>query len=251
MGNKNCNLNFKNSEKHFYYLCLSIYIKGYPLVPEHIETRSLYHPDNPGMVYGKIEMWIDLFPIKNKDSNLPAPVNIELRKPLKFQLRVIILNTENVILDDLNPLTGERTSDIYIRGFMNEQTKAQKTDVHYRSLSGEGRFNWRFIFDFEYLPAEKLILVEKSTKFGFKTELVKEKPVLTLECWDADVVTKDDKLGVLKIKLTEVPKCAHSASACVLSTFKKNQRPTINLFETPKLKGWWPFSSADGKLAVR
>jgi len=37
----------------------------------------------------------------------------------------------------------------------------QKTDVHYRSLDGEGNFNWRFVFGFEYLPAEQLCLVSK------------------------------------------------------------------------------------------
>lgn len=37
----------------------------------------------------------------------------------------------------------------------------QKTDVHYRSLDGDGNFNWRFIFEFDYLPAEQLCLVSK------------------------------------------------------------------------------------------
>lgn len=37
----------------------------------------------------------------------------------------------------------------------------QKTDVHYRSLDGDGNFNWRFVFGFEYLPAEQLCLVSK------------------------------------------------------------------------------------------
>lgn len=37
----------------------------------------------------------------------------------------------------------------------------QKTDVHYRSLDGDGNFNWRFVFGFDYLPAEELCLVSK------------------------------------------------------------------------------------------
>lgn len=37
----------------------------------------------------------------------------------------------------------------------------QKTDVHYRSLGGEGNFNWRFIFPFDYLPAEQDCTVAK------------------------------------------------------------------------------------------
>lgn len=42
---------------------------------------------------------------------------------------------------------------------MEEQK--QKTDVHYRSLDGDGNFNWRFVFEFEYLPAEQLCVVSK------------------------------------------------------------------------------------------
>lgn len=37
----------------------------------------------------------------------------------------------------------------------------QKTDVHYRSLGGEGNFNWRFIFPFDYLPAEQVCTIAK------------------------------------------------------------------------------------------
>lgn len=37
----------------------------------------------------------------------------------------------------------------------------QKTDVHYRSLDGDGNFNWRYVFGFDYLPAEQLCLVSK------------------------------------------------------------------------------------------
>lgn len=37
----------------------------------------------------------------------------------------------------------------------------QKTDVHYRSLDGDGNFNWRYVFGFDYLPAEQLCLVSR------------------------------------------------------------------------------------------
>lgn len=32
-----------------------------------------------------------------------------------YELRVIIWNTEDVVLDDVNPLTGEMSSDIYVK----------------------------------------------------------------------------------------------------------------------------------------
>lgn len=40
----------------------------------------------------------------------------------------------------------------------------QKTDVHYRSLGGEGNFNWRFIFPFDYLPAEQMCTISKKVR---------------------------------------------------------------------------------------
>jgi hypothetical protein len=113
------------------------------LVPEHVETRSLYHPETPDIEQGKLEMWIDLFSLEDNNNvklQMPKPVDISPRKPKKFQLRVIIWNTEDVVLDDTNPLTGEKTSDIYVRGYLCDlDGEAQKTDVHYRSLNGEGK----------------------------------------------------------------------------------------------------------------
>lgn len=147
------------------------------MVPEHIETRSLYNPHNPDMEYGKIEMWIDMFP---KTGQIPKPVDISLRKPLKYQLRIVLNNVEDVTLDDVNPVTGERTSDIYVKGFLCNENLCtpQKTDIHYRSFSGTGNFNWRFVFDFEYLPSEEVIIFHQKTNlFSSRIEPIKEKAI--------------------------------------------------------------------------
>jgi len=43
----------------------------------------------------------------------------------------------------------------------------QETDIHYRSLTGEGNFNWRFIFPFDYLTAEEKIVVTKKVSHKY------------------------------------------------------------------------------------
>ena len=43
--------------------------------------------------------------------------------------------------------------------------EAQETDVHYRSLTGEGNFNWRMVYNFDYIPQEQRIVLKKKVKF--------------------------------------------------------------------------------------
>ena len=90
-------------------------------------------------------MWVDMFPM-----DMPAPgpaVDISPRKPKKYEMRIIIWNTDEVICEDDDVFTGEKMSDIYVKGWINGlDDDKQETDIHYRSLTGEGNFNWRFIF---------------------------------------------------------------------------------------------------------
>ena len=76
------------------------------------------------------------------------------------------------------------------------QDEPQKTDVHYRSLDGEGNFNWRLVFPFEYIPQEKVMVVKKKEHF-FSLDKTERKlpPRLSLQIWDNDVISSDDILG--------------------------------------------------------
>lgn len=93
-------------------LCLSALkqMKGFGFVPEHVETRSLYRPDRLGMEQGKLQLWIELHEIDNP----PPPINIFPEPAEMFELRVIVWNTADVILNESN-LFGYHMSDIYVK----------------------------------------------------------------------------------------------------------------------------------------
>lgn len=42
--------------------------------------------------------------------------NLFLVHDNRYELRVIIWNTDDVFLDDVNPFTGDPSSDIYVKG---------------------------------------------------------------------------------------------------------------------------------------
>ena len=127
-------------------------------------------------------MWVDIFPKGEGKGNVPPPIDIASRKPEKHLLRIVVWNTKDVILDEVSIATGEAMSDIYVKGYaiisklhpmddhtpslswLRGQDESQKTDTHYRSMDGEGNFNWRLVYPFDYLPSEQIMVIKKKVR---------------------------------------------------------------------------------------
>eukprot|EP00043_Microstomoeca_roanoka_P019046 m.208684 g.208684 ORF g.208684 m.208684 type:complete len:2004 (-) comp16932_c1_seq2:1013-7024(-) len=216
-------------------------------VPEHVETRRLYNEFQPGVEQGRLKMWIDMFPLEGPP--IPPAIDISPRQPKEFELRVVVYNTYDVELDERS-ITGERMSDIYVSGFLKglEKDKA-KTDTHYRSLNGEGNFNWRLKYKFLYYPAEqKLVFHKKRSLLTTDKEEVKVPPVLSLQIWDNDLFSADDFLASIDLNLLAIPPPFKLPKKCkaYTSQYLEKHEP-INLFKAKRVAGVFPCMKGGGE----
>eukprot|EP00759_Apiculatamorpha_spiralis_P001933 PhF_6_TR10625/c0_g1_i1/m.17209 len=241
------------------------------LIPteRHTERRPIFHQEQSGgTAQGRVEMWIDIFD-KSK-GNVPPPVDIKLPPNEGYELRVVVWNLSNCILQESATMTSEMMSDLYVKCYLEgKKSDQQDTDVHYRSLDGSGAFNWRMKFPLMYVRRDKGILLntESTQKFKLFSHRQQQKPVkpnLVVQIWENDIVSPDDFLGELKIPLDKRPPPSQNIgkgflpstalSLQALNLFGKvgdpqdSTRTTINGLQ-PTQKIWYRVPDKDGKLA--
>ncbi|XP_001353079.4 fer-1-like protein 4 [Drosophila pseudoobscura] len=209
---------------------------GYKLVPEHVETRSLYRDDYPNVEQGKLQLWIELF---EANKVMPFPVDITPVPPAGYEVRVVVKNLRGIQAGDRN-VFGKLMSDLYVTGWCQDIDKRQSTDIHYRSFTGDAAFNWRMIFPMMYSPNEDMMVFRR--RGGLFEEIeVKRPPVIYLQIWDRDFITRNEYLGALELNLSNMPMPYETEAHC--QAYPK-QRKRLNLFQRKSIHGWFPVDSA-------
>ncbi|MGH0119718.1 UNVERIFIED_CONTAM: hypothetical protein FKN15_058671 [Acipenser sinensis] len=172
---------------------------------------------------------------------------------LKIALgKKVVEDRDHYIPNTVNPVFG--------RWMPGMEENKQKTDVHFRSLDGDGNFNWRFVYPFEYLPAEQLCLVSRKEHFWSLDKSEFRTPAkLIVQIWDNDKFSLDDYLGTLELDLNKLTPPAKTPQKCHLEMITDTKGPvshkssldTTSLFTQKSVRGWWPcMSEVDGKRTL-
>ncbi|KAL9983678.1 hypothetical protein ACROYT_G005892 [Oculina patagonica] len=176
---------------------------------------------------------------KDEELLLKAPVTIDPRQPLKYELRVVIWNTTDVLLEEQS-IFGEKMSDIFVKAWIVGINEEQRTSVHERSLDGNGSFNWRMVFRFEYLPIDKKIVVkEKVHRLSRDLRHETKKPLLKVQIWDKDRLTRSDFIGDLELDLSKLVSPCIDPSHCRTDKDPGTHNQFVDLFIQRWIKGWW------------
>ena len=108
-------------------------------------------------------------------------------------------------------------------------------------MDGEGNFNWRFVFPFDYIPAEQVVVVKKKEHFWSLDETERRvPPLLMIQVWDNDMFSPDDFLGEnppkfygggLKKKIFRASICSTPGNAAKL--FAGRRKTQLYIFVVP------------------
>uniref|UniRef100_A0A7E4VFY6 C2 domain-containing protein n=1 Tax=Panagrellus redivivus TaxID=6233 RepID=A0A7E4VFY6_PANRE len=248
------------------------------LVPEHVETRPLASSVNPDVEVGRIECFVDIFP--KVLGSIPPPIDISPRKPDNYQLRIVIWRVRNVIFKKRSFLAP--SGDLYVRCFF-QGTKGERTDIHYRVLDGNGSFNWRFVFNFEFDPWERMMSLKKKTRWFRKASTALVEPVLVVQICDNNKFSRDTVIGEMQLPLLgfeeaqaeddmvnvryerrrKLPRCIKQChwcwkTKCCLLPYDENllkmpkapfyvprKAEVRSLFQQRYARGWWPCTSTN------
>ncbi|XP_037550766.1 otoferlin [Nematolebias whitei] len=231
-----------------------------------IRATDLHPADINGKADPYIAIRLGKTEIKDKENYISKQLNplfgksfdVEATFPMDSTLTVSIYDWDLVGTDDL---IGETKLDLENRFYSKhratcgiacnyamywlkgQQEDKQDTDVHYHSITGEGNFNWRFVYPFDYLMAEeKIVISKKESMFAWDETEYKIPPRLNLQVWDADHFSADDFLGAIELDLNRFPRGAKTPKQCTIEMVTNEaEMPMVSIFKQKRIKGWWPF----------
>ena len=128
-------------------------------------------------------MWLDL--LSDDQAKRAPPHRIELPPPEEFELRLVIWKARGVKYGD-----DEGKSDMFARvwlGAAGPKNPKHDTDTHWRAGDHKAAWNWRMKFPLMLPPPAS------GAEGAYR---------LTIQLWDADVLTSNEILGQASFDLT-------------------------------------------------
>lgn len=152
--------------------------------PKPLERRKLYNFTSSAQ-QGVLDCWVEV--MTPSQAKATPQLNITPPPDEEFELRVVIWTVHDCPAYD--ELTNQ--SDLYVTGFLDTdhgKKSKQSTDIHFRTKTGIGNWNWRMKWPV-YLPGPRM-------------------PRLRLQLWDKDITAPDDTIAEVTLPLARLCKRA-------------------------------------------